>query len=487
MRVLLFITVFLHFLCIKGFSQTSAQLFLHTDKAIYVNNEYIWFSAYLLNTTTTDTAAHTLYTVLCERNKQEPVLAERFLVRYGFGQGAILLPDSLPAGEYNLLAYLNGDSIQHRSPLFHQPISVRSFKVPAPVLKVKGDTIRLAKEMTSPVQVLQQPDSARYHKRSLTRWKVKLLDEDGKPVRAVFSVSCVYNKRILRGMPDIVGYSSLQKFVVQDSLMLTAVSGKVQYNKKAVKKPAALAALVAFGPDGMAPLTTDEKGSFQLSEKELLAEAGTKLMISVAEKNQDLYSIELNDNTEALNRELAKIVFSTVAVPIIVFSEEEQKLHKSVMETVVIKTRTKDDYYPDMPFGKDLCDGWVCSCDHWRCNGCKPLVKPTVGKRYTVKETGQSFIFFDCDPKEQQAFVKQIKPTNLPKAFFVKDYSKEDLPGPELNTTLYWNDFITTDENGEASFSFYTNDLPGDFICVLQGVSEKGLLSGKTTIRVLKD
>ena len=169
-----------------------------------------------------------------------------------------------------------------------------------------------------------------------------------------------------------------------------------------------------------------------------------------------------------------------------VFGEEEHQLNKSIMETVVIKAKSKDEYHPAMPPGMDPCNAWVCSCDHWLCNGCKPLLRPIVGKRYMEKGTGQSFIFTACK-EDLGSFIKQVKATNLPKAFFVKDYSKEDLPGLEVSTTLYWNYFLTTDEKGEAQFSFYTNDLTGDFVCELQGISEQGLISAKTTMHVVKD
>jgi uncharacterized protein YfaS (alpha-2-macroglobulin family) len=55
---------------------------------------------------------------------------------------------------------------------------------------------------------------------------------------------------------------------------------------------------------------------------------------------------------------------------------------------------------------------------------------------------------------------------------------------PETLTTLYWDPFIQTDEKGEASFSFYTNDLKGRLALVAEGVSGGSVLSAKRIFRV---
>lgn len=52
---------------------------------------------------------------------------------------------------------------------------------------------------------------------------------------------------------------------------------------------------------------------------------------------------------------------------------------------------------------------------------------------------------------------------------------------PDLRTTLYWSPKLVTDEHGNATFSFSTSDLPGNYFVCIEGISESGEL-----IHVLK-
>lgn len=62
--------------------------------------------------------------------------------------------------------------------------------------------------------------------------------------------------------------------------------------------------------------------------------------------------------------------------------------------------------------------------------------------------------------------------------FASPDYSKveENTNEPDLRSTIYWNPNITTDENGEASFDFYTADRKGRYLIIVEGVDLNGRL-----------
>ncbi|HEY0739986.1 MAG TPA: hypothetical protein VGD40_00940 [Chryseosolibacter sp.] len=45
---------------------------------------------------------------------------------------------------------------------------------------------------------------------------------------------------------------------------------------------------------------------------------------------------------------------------------------------------------------------------------------------------------------------------------------------PDLRTSLYWNPSIVLDENGEASFSFFTSDVTGEYSIVVDGITTSG-------------
>ncbi|WP_315814604.1 hypothetical protein [Paraflavitalea speifideaquila] len=50
-------------------------------------------------------------------------------------------------------------------------------------------------------------------------------------------------------------------------------------------------------------------------------------------------------------------------------------------------------------------------------------------------------------------------------------------------STLFWTYKVLTDEQGEATLQFSTNDLNGRFTCLLQGYSAEGVISGKTFLK----
>ena len=70
--------------------------------------------------------------------------------------------------------------------------------------------------------------------------------------------------------------------------------------------------------------------------------------------------------------------------------------------------------------------------------------------------------------------------------FYSPDYSSEkqlQSPLPDYRDVLFWSPEIKTDENGKGSFSFYTGDIPGKYVVVLQGISPHGN-AGSTNIIV---
>ncbi|HEY4965330.1 MAG TPA: hypothetical protein VII28_02980, partial [Puia sp.] len=47
---------------------------------------------------------------------------------------------------------------------------------------------------------------------------------------------------------------------------------------------------------------------------------------------------------------------------------------------------------------------------------------------------------------------------------------------PDFRTLLYWNPNVYTDSTGNATISWFTSDLPGNYVIVVNGVSQSGLL-----------
>jgi hypothetical protein len=58
---------------------------------------------------------------------------------------------------------------------------------------------------------------------------------------------------------------------------------------------------------------------------------------------------------------------------------------------------------------------------------------------------------------------------------------------PDFRNLLYWSPQIKTDGEGKDHFSFYTSDLPGKYVIVVQGITDNGFAGSSTTeIRVNK-
>ena len=61
--------------------------------------------------------------------------------------------------------------------------------------------------------------------------------------------------------------------------------------------------------------------------------------------------------------------------------------------------------------------------------------------------------------------------------FYKPDYDKEtgEVLVPDFRNTLFWEPSVITDENGEATLSFFCSDINTDFVGRVEGVSEDGL------------
>lgn len=113
-------------------AQFRAPLFLHIDKTVYTENEPIWFSAYLLNNDSVDFSKHkVLHLFLFRQDDRSVALSGKFKIEKGMSAGDIILPDSIPAGKYELFAYTNiMDGNNKPATTFRTPITIKSTSVP---------------------------------------------------------------------------------------------------------------------------------------------------------------------------------------------------------------------------------------------------------------------------------------------------------------------------------------------------------------------
>ncbi len=57
---------------------------------------------------------------------------------------------------------------------------------------------------------------------------------------------------------------------------------------------------------------------------------------------------------------------------------------------------------------------------------------------------------------------------------------------PDYRTTVYWNPNVITDANGNANFSYFNTDVPGEYRMVIEGIDAEGNLARKVSTYEVK-
>ena len=109
-----------------GASKSQTSLFIHYDKNVYTNHEYVWFTGYLLNHDEDLSAYQTLSIALVRNENRKIWIENKFVIKNGISSGCIFLPDSLTAGNYNLVAFTNRISNNQPEDIFLQPITIKN-------------------------------------------------------------------------------------------------------------------------------------------------------------------------------------------------------------------------------------------------------------------------------------------------------------------------------------------------------------------------
>jgi hypothetical protein len=104
-------------------------LFLHTDKNVYTNNEQIWFSGFLKGDSTLKVDQHTTLFLTIKDEYHRVVLQERYLMVDGLSFGCLQLTDSIPPGNYHVIAHTNVVNREMQPAAYFQtPIKIKYIK-----------------------------------------------------------------------------------------------------------------------------------------------------------------------------------------------------------------------------------------------------------------------------------------------------------------------------------------------------------------------
>jgi len=134
---------------------------------------------------------------------------------------------------------------------------------------------------------------------------------------------------------------------------------------------------------------------------------------------------------------------------------------------------------------------YVGACGLLNCPACGGGTKPVEGKEYSEyigkrrqEITSHPFAFTGEEMQKVKyhypTFTEEqlLKKFNLAVAggYYISPQFNESGGSPDFRKTLAWMPDIATDENGEATVSFYCSDVYGRFQVSVEGVSEQGLI-----------
>lgn len=112
------------------------KTYLHTDREVYLPGETIWLKNYLFggNTHTADTISRVIHVDLVDAATRTVQLRAQLRAVDSYATGQFTLPDTLPAGQYELRAYTNFMRNESEAYYFAKPITVLRSDGPASVV-----------------------------------------------------------------------------------------------------------------------------------------------------------------------------------------------------------------------------------------------------------------------------------------------------------------------------------------------------------------
>lgn len=109
-----------------GKKNAPSSLFICFDKTVYVNNESVWFTAYLLNYNKKPSEPDILSAILVNDQTGKMELEQKFEMTNGLSFGHAVIPDSIPPGDYSFITYTNILINGMPRDVFIQPITIKS-------------------------------------------------------------------------------------------------------------------------------------------------------------------------------------------------------------------------------------------------------------------------------------------------------------------------------------------------------------------------
>ncbi len=470
---------------------------IYTDKLVYAVGEKIWFSAILTKATVADTAVsyRVLYLSLINSKDKSVINSSRYVIEYGCSSGSFEIPDSAGGKELILLGYTNNLTRDPSEKPFIQAISVN-----IPLRHVAYEQTKSQPNSTVKLHTKLLCDSLNYNRRSKVTCRLKIRDSLNNPLKGIFSFSCARD----RVVPIIVdNYNDNNSLFLEDTIRTqidNKLSGLWFPNKGVVQlfgKPVKKRQKLVYNHNGrMKIIETAANGEFELSFQEFLGNDTTIAYFSpIGNIAYNDMRIMLPHDEDRLNNLIARLP-GLIMQPVLTQMPKEvvdskflAENSKQLKEVKILGKNLSDHRYSSLVVDTG-CETMVCTNRIINC-GCSNPHTPAIKGQYYYKmlspdgRTGgmTTVKYIGCNGVTTKRS-KEVRLIQLPEPYIGLDSVSISSPESFKSTTVFWSPLIVTDDNGEAEVTFYTNDLPGNFICTVRGLSTLGEFKAQTMFTV---
>ncbi|WPQ61905.1 hypothetical protein SIO70_26440 [Chitinophaga sancti] len=503
------------------YSLDNPGVYAFTDRSIYMPGEDINAFIYLMNAYESSVLKYSsVYVCLVDPYTDSAIVKADALLDGTAAQMTIHLPLSIPPADYLLKVVTNEYAEGMKENIFRSLIHIRTTKQP-PIhrepIKVysellderRQDTLQWKVPANLHAEVI--PVKSIYNTRELAQFKVTLRNAEGKPMEGSFIATCALSSRVFPNEVDICKYYyynqylenylpmnwnmntatdsirklgkdiRLHKFAPRQYSNFYPITGNVRLNGKLPQKP-----LVITVAENLWSTKTDSRGNFKLPDIAIGHGSSSYVTVVPSEDRRSRYQVTVTDHRDSLYQVIARTKhrFETRSIPDLIPEDEfSNPFSLSFKDTHTTLTEIPIDQIE--PYADSGCDATVCrELGVWKCNfPMHHLKTPNIGQTYS---DGQSiFNYVGCPEDNLSAdWFKKVRAIPSWIEFYSPDFGRETFPAPQKQGTLYFHTGWIWKETGEGKFEFYTNDLKGTFIVLLEGFSNEGPFSAQATITV---
>lgn len=168
------------------------KIYLHTDREAYLAGEILWFKAYILSSDLKLTdLSKVLYVELIGAGNKS-VLQAKVSLKSGTGKGSVVLPSTIPTGNYQLRAYTSLLKNFGANAFFKKNISV---------INVQSNTINAASSQTGEYTIRLIPEGGSLINGIESKVAFKVTGKDSKGVSFKGAVINEHNDTVLHFKP----------------------------------------------------------------------------------------------------------------------------------------------------------------------------------------------------------------------------------------------------------------------------------------------